>query len=223
MVSPVRSCAGRASLEAAVAGRLDLLRRSRFALAGARRERSCARGLGFLLAALFLTAGVASATPHAAHHHYMIGTRANYGVSVARVLHHEASAPGLDLALAQSNLETMAALAIEIRQWVEKTEKAQPKDELRLVREDLAKMRGLATNVEQMAAGLIPKVEAAHAGPLPKGQTMHEPSAELTEALISSSREMFQLFQEILKAHKKAETSVGIPVPQDPPKQTASK
>lgn len=176
----------------------------------------------FFAAVLWLGATVATATPHAAHHHYMIGTRANYGLSITKVLHQEASAPGIDLSLAKSNLQTMIGLSVEIRDWVERTEKAQPKEELRLVREDLAKMRGLATNVEQVAKGLVSPIDVILGQPLPKGQTMHEPSEELTASLISGSREMFQVFQELLKAHKKAEAAVGIPVPQDPPKPTAS-
>lgn len=175
-----------------------------------------------LAVVLWLGATAASATPHAAHHHYMVGTRANYGLGISKVLHHEASAPGVDLELAKSNLETTAALAVEIREWVAKTEKVQPKDELRLIREDLAKMRGLATNVEQQAKAAIPMIDAVLALPLPKGQPMHEPTPELTASLVSTSRQMFQAFQEILKAHKKAEAAVGIPVPQDPPKPTAS-
>lgn len=167
---------------------------------------------GACAVALFLSIpSLAAGTPHKAHLHYMVGVRAYAGTRHAAVLHHEASAEGLDLALARENAVDMEELAMEIGSWLERIEKEQPPAERDRIATQLATMKEKAASVRAQGGSLAELFDAAMTNW--KGPA----TPAVREDTVERSRQLFADFQSILAAHKEAEKILGIPVPADPP------
>ncbi|HMB68974.1 MAG TPA: hypothetical protein VKU85_06665 [bacterium] len=165
------------------------------------------------LALLLVVAARAAPTgsPNA-HYHYQIGARAGAAKSFARQLHFEAVGPGLlHVDLAAVNASDLERLAGEIAHWVDAAEAAgEESGESSRIRAQLAAMRGEAIDAGRRAGDLRARLEAmsvATAAP--------ESGERLRTAEVA--RSLYWTFASVLRAHKEAETALGIPVPEEPP------
>ncbi|MEZ4654320.1 MAG: hypothetical protein R3E12_12210 [Candidatus Eisenbacteria bacterium] len=159
---------------------------------------------------MILDRGAALASPHAAYFHYMVELRTNYARAQAHKLAHEAALPKLDLELAKTSGESISELGVEPQgDWIAKAEANQPKEELRLVRDELSKMV-LATNTEQSGRELVqliqPELEAAKPA---KGERAVA-SPELTAQIVRKVSEIQTVLGQISRSQRKVATSLGI-------------
>ncbi|MCA9727409.1 MAG: hypothetical protein KC729_06985, partial [Candidatus Eisenbacteria bacterium] len=136
--------------------------------------------------------------------------RTNYARAQAKLLAQEAALPKLDLELAKTSGESISELGTELRDWIGKAEANQPKEELRLVRDELSKMKGLATNAEQSGRELVqliqPELEAAKPA---KGERAFA-SPELTAQIVRKVSEIQTVLGQISRSQRKVATSLGI-------------
>lgn len=167
----------------------------------------------FLAVALVIIAVDASATPHHAHWHYMIGARVNGGRISMKQLFHEASMPGeFHLALARANAAEAQRFAEEIGEWASATVDVSTTEEVEGIRVQLQAMRREASKVAAGSAELgswIDESLAARSG----GDGENVDRARIAER----ARELFHGFGVLLRLHKDAEKVLGIPPPADPP------
>lgn len=166
-------------------------------------------------AAVFSGHGIAIATPHSAHLHYMVGVRAQAATRHAAMLHQEAADPALDLTLARENAIEMSRLAGEIGDWLIRIAAAQIPEELAQIKAEIAAMDESARAARVLSDQLLSKLDETLEA---NSATTPAAAPELFRHQIgSASRQLFARFQATLKAHKEAEQKLGIPVPPDPP------
>ncbi len=160
-----------------------------------------------------LLANGAWATANHAHHHYHMGIRAYAGSKHATMLHHELSEPGWNLVLARDNALEMETLAHEIERRADELTHVISDEEAVLISVDVARMSLTARQARRDAAELGVWLDDAIA----EDERSADEQAELDTRVRERTRVLFAAFKTILKAHKTAETKLGIPVPADPP------
>jgi hypothetical protein len=167
----------------------------------------------FIVALTLASVSSAAATPNHAHYHYMVGARANVGMSFAKQLYHEATQPGdLHLAIARQNATDLERLAGEIREWVVATEKVNSPEETALTKAHLDQMRNEAERLAKESSELGAAIDEAlgsHADSSAGGT--------FRSAIAERAGDLFRGFRLILSVHKKAEAALDIPTPGDPP------
>ena len=156
-----------------------------------------------------LVAALPVAAEPPAHHHYMVGVRANTGKKNAAMLHVEAGRPGLDLALARVNAAEMHRLSIEIGEWVDRTEQAQTDEENLTVAREMEGMSELAGRLTRDTEELLEWTAA------------EEPTEETRRRIVARCSRLFADFHQVLLHHKAAENKLGIDTPPDPPSPDA--
>ncbi len=160
----------------------------------------------------------AGATEHRAHWHYMVGARANMAANFCKALHHEATQPGpLYMETARSAATDLEKLAAEILYWVEETERVHTPEENKLIQGDLEAMRSEATRMAEKAKELRLWIEDAESEGRTEALHDDETIRELRDRVAQRAAVLFYGFSGILKAHKRAEMTLGIPVPAAPP------
>lgn len=156
------------------------------------------------------------ATEHHAHHHYHMGVRAYAGSRHATMLHHEASAPGLDLVLARDNAIAMETLAHELLGRASGLEEVMTDEEAALIGELVGSMRRTALELRGQSAELGRWLDdallASEDRPLDD-----DARGAIRERVVTRTRVLYGGFMRVLRAHKEAERALGIPVPDDPP------
>ncbi len=166
----------------------------------------------FLGVALVFAASVASASPHHAHWHYMVGARANAGKMFAKQLHFEATSPGpFSYALALQNARDLERLGREVADWTEATRKESTAEEVEVIATELETMRGEGERLVVLGAELGTWIDERIAVPAPPSND------ELRPRIAERARAIFYGFDRVMAAHKKAERTLGIPTPEDPP------
>jgi hypothetical protein len=172
----------------------------------------------FILVFSLMLAAPAAATPHHAHYHYMVGARANAGMSFSKQLHYEATQPGdFHLDLARTNAADLQRLAQEIQVWVGATEKVNSPEDAAIIQSHLERMRDEARKLEADSRELGEWIDAAlAAGP------QSSVDQTLRARIATRAGDVFHGFRRIMAAHKEAEKALGIPTPADPPAASES-
>lgn len=166
----------------------------------------------------------ARATQNHAHYHYMIGSRTQYALTHARILHLEASSPGTNLVLSRSNAETMRELSTEILHWVGAASAVASHEERRWVEREFNWMASLASQTLDRSNEMLRAIDdelataTASAGRAPSIESDGpEASDGLRRTLAAGAQDLYFTFLDLLASHKRAEEKLGIPVPPEPP------
>ncbi len=168
--------------------------------------------IGMTLTTLAAFASTASATPRHAHWHYMVGSRASFGKTVAKQLHFEAARPGdFSYELARVNAQDMERLGREIGEWTSAIRTESAPEDAAAIATQLETMRTEGELLAARGAELGTWIDERLARSAPASED------ELRSRIAERARDLFYGFDRIMIAHKSAENTLGIPAPADPP------
>ena len=148
--------------------------------------------LGIILTML---PGRASADGTTDYLHYLVGSYAGFGASQARIIHHQVSGGGLDLAVTKTALDQLSEAITSIAAWTESIRRMQPAEENQKVGRHVAEIRALATKAEELMRTVGSAIDAAVEG---GAETADD---ELAAQLKGPLSELYQTFAAIQKAN----------------------